>query len=104
STGLNRIVRFQIVYTTGASAMGVPGWPDLAACTASIESVRIVLIQSRSLELSMAPVALCVALMEISFWRSAISRMQKILLYFAPGRVGISGVGPASRAAKGTAR
>src|SRR5208282_1106629 len=28
--------------------MGVPGWPDLACWTASIESVRIVLIDKRS--------------------------------------------------------
>src|SRR5882762_12011983 len=28
--------------------MGAPGWPELACCTASIESVRIVLIQSWS--------------------------------------------------------
>src|SRR5262245_54807469 len=28
--------------------MGVPGWPDFACCTASIESVRIVLIDSWS--------------------------------------------------------
>jgi hypothetical protein len=26
------------VYATGASAMGVPGWPEPAACTASIHS------------------------------------------------------------------
>jgi hypothetical protein len=27
-----------------ACTIGVPGWPDLAACTVLIESVRIVLI------------------------------------------------------------
>src|SRR5213594_2826613 len=36
--------------------MGVPGCPDLAACTASMDSVRIVLMASRSRSLSlMAP-------------------------------------------------
>src|ERR1044071_10087226 len=44
SCGSKRITRFQIVYTSGASAIGVPGCPDLACWTASIESVRIVLI------------------------------------------------------------
>ena len=29
--------------------MGVPGWPLLAACTASIESVRMVLMASASI-------------------------------------------------------
>src|SRR6516164_1658993 len=46
SLGSNLRTRFQIVYTTGASAIGVPGWPEFAACTASIESVRIVLMAS----------------------------------------------------------
>src|ERR1044071_2783861 len=44
SCGSKRITRFQIVYTSGASAIGVPGCPDLACWTASIERVRIVLI------------------------------------------------------------
>src|SRR5262244_807362 len=48
SCGSKCITRFQSVYTSGASAMGVPGCPDLACCTASIESVRMVLIQSWS--------------------------------------------------------
>ena len=29
--------------------MGVPGWPEFAACTPSIDSVRIVLMQVRSM-------------------------------------------------------
>src|SRR4029453_3966996 len=33
---------------TGANAIGVPGWPELACCTASMESVRIVLMLSWS--------------------------------------------------------
>src|SRR5262249_14172001 len=43
-----RMTRFQSVYTSGASAIGVPGCPDFACCTASIDKVRIVLIESWS--------------------------------------------------------
>ncbi|HEX3710557.1 MAG TPA: hypothetical protein VHV56_11795 [Pseudolabrys sp.] len=35
---------------TGARAIGVPGWPELACCTASIDKVRIVSMQSSSIE------------------------------------------------------
>ncbi len=49
SFGSKRITRFHSVYTSGASAIGVPGWPELAACTASIDSVRIVLMQRVSI-------------------------------------------------------
>ena len=38
---------------TGARAIGVPGWPDSACCTASIDSVRIVLMQSSSMDRSL---------------------------------------------------
>src|SRR5262249_22969353 len=38
------MTRFQSVYTSGASAIGVPGCPDFACWTASIERVRMVLI------------------------------------------------------------
>src|SRR5215469_15136741 len=48
SSGSNCMTRFQMVYTNGASAIGVPGCPDLACCTASIERVRIVFIDSLS--------------------------------------------------------
>jgi hypothetical protein len=48
SLGSNLRMRFQIVYTSGASAIGVPGWPELAARTASMDSVRIVMIASWS--------------------------------------------------------
>src|SRR5262245_3982720 len=44
SCGSKRRTRFQSVYTSGASAIGVPGCPDLACWTASIERVRMVLI------------------------------------------------------------
>src|SRR4029077_11341755 len=33
---------------SGASAIGVPGWPDFACCTASIDSVRMQLIDNWS--------------------------------------------------------
>jgi hypothetical protein len=35
-------------YASGARAIGVPGCPESAFCTASIESVRIVLMHSSS--------------------------------------------------------
>src|SRR5262252_4863442 len=44
STGSKRMTRFQSVYTSGASASGVPGCPDFACWTTSIERVRMVLI------------------------------------------------------------
>src|SRR5262249_9182400 len=44
SCGSKRRTRFQSVYTSGASAIGVPGCPDLACWTASIERVRMVVI------------------------------------------------------------
>jgi hypothetical protein len=46
SSGSNRRNRCHSVYATGASAIGVPGCPEFAACTASIDRVRIVLIAS----------------------------------------------------------
>ena len=33
-----------MTYAAGASAIGVPGWPDLAASTASMASARMVLM------------------------------------------------------------
>src|SRR5262249_17794845 len=48
STGSKRMTRFQSVYTSGASAIGVPGCPEFACCTASIDRVRMVLIDSWS--------------------------------------------------------
>src|SRR5262245_5014512 len=48
SCGSKFITRFQIVYTSGASAIGVPGCPDFACWTASIDSVRMVLMDSCS--------------------------------------------------------
>src|SRR5437016_4647371 len=44
SCGSKRRTRCQSVYTSGASAIGVPGCPDFACWTASIERVRMVLI------------------------------------------------------------
>src|SRR5258708_29378638 len=46
--GSNRRKRCHSVYATGAIAIGVPGWPELAFWIASIDSVRIVLMQSWS--------------------------------------------------------
>lgn len=38
----------RVCRTTGATAIAMPGWPEFALWTASIESVRIVSTQSRS--------------------------------------------------------
>src|ERR687894_3149830 len=38
----------KLVYATGASAIGVPGWPEFAFCTASIARARIVSTESAS--------------------------------------------------------
>src|SRR4028118_421391 len=38
----------KMVYATGASAIGVPGWPEFAFCTASIARARIVSTESAS--------------------------------------------------------
>ena len=38
---------------TGAKAIGVPGWPDSACCTASMDNVRIVLMHSSSMDRSL---------------------------------------------------
>ena len=48
SAGSYRRKSCQRVYATGAIATGVPGWPELAFWTASIDSVRMVLMQARS--------------------------------------------------------
>jgi hypothetical protein len=40
--------RSQRTCTTGAKAIGVPGWPEFAFWTASMARVRIVLMQGRS--------------------------------------------------------
>src|ERR1700761_7529135 len=49
SCGSKRRNCCQRVYATGAIAIGVPGCPELAACTASMASVRIVLMHVRSI-------------------------------------------------------
>src|SRR5438132_10578450 len=58
SSGSKRICRCQSAYATGAIAIGVPGCPEFACCTASIASVRMVFTQSVSSEVSVivAPV------------------------------------------------
>src|SRR5215210_2744748 len=47
-SGLWRRNLVKMVYATGASAIGVPGWPELAFCTASIARARMVSIESAS--------------------------------------------------------
>src|SRR5713101_9709421 len=59
SSGSNRKNRCHRQYATGAIAIGVPGWPELACCTASMERVRMVLIQSVS--------SGCVAIVSVPF-------------------------------------
>src|ERR1700739_2504324 len=49
SAGSNRRTFCHRGYTTGAIAMGVPGWPEFAAWTASMHKVRIVLTLSASI-------------------------------------------------------
>src|SRR3954451_3594063 len=48
SAGSCFMTRVNSAYVTGARAIGVPGWPEFAFWTASIESVRIVSIESFS--------------------------------------------------------
>ena len=55
--GLWRISRVNSVYATGARPIGAPGCPELAFWTASIDSVRIVLMHSSS---SSVPVSVVV--------------------------------------------
>ena len=43
------MIRWKSRYAAGAMAIGMPGWPEFAFCTASIASVRIVSMLSRSM-------------------------------------------------------
>src|SRR5215469_9413460 len=70
SDGSKYITRFQMVYTRGARAMGVPGWPDFAAWTASMDKVRMVLMHNSSSSALLGMFFAVVAL--ISFLRSYI--------------------------------
>src|SRR3954449_9523650 len=56
SDGSNRRKRCHSVYATGARAIGVPGCPEFAFWIASIDSVRIVLMQSWSMSVSMTSI------------------------------------------------
>src|SRR5271169_6683428 len=67
SCGSKRITRFHRVYTRGASAIGVPGCPDLACWTASIERVRIVLMANWAVFTSVVALVAVTELMKISF-------------------------------------
>ena len=49
----------------GASAIGVPGWPELAFWTASIDNVRMVLMHSSS-SVRVSVVVLIVSLVSVS--------------------------------------
>src|SRR5271168_4827789 len=66
SCGSKRITRFHRVYTRGASAIGVPGCPDLACWTASIERVRIVLMANWAVFTSVVALVAVAELMRIS--------------------------------------
>jgi hypothetical protein len=48
------------VYATGAIAIGVPGCPEFAACTASIASARMALTESWSRSVEVAVMAVSV--------------------------------------------
>src|SRR6478672_10312068 len=53
------MIRVNSTCARGASAMGVPGWPELARCTASIDSPRITSIpRCSSSRTSMSVVAI----------------------------------------------
>src|SRR5580704_19022059 len=56
SSGSKRRNSCQRTYITGAIAIGVPGWPELACCTASMHRVRMVL----TLISSMVPVGMVI--------------------------------------------
>jgi hypothetical protein len=49
SSGSNRRKSCHNTYTTGAIAIGVPGWPEFACWTASMLNVRMVLIERESM-------------------------------------------------------
>ena len=43
------MIRAKSRYAAGAIAIGMPGWPEFAAWTASIDSVRMVSMLRRSM-------------------------------------------------------
>src|SRR5438067_178714 len=55
------MIRRKRTYAAGASESGAPGWPEFAAWTASIDSVRIVSMQRRSMS-EMPSSASCAAI------------------------------------------
>src|SRR5262249_43977767 len=83
SSGSKRMVRFQIVYTTGASAIGVPGCPDLACWTASIARVRIVLIANCTIFSSVTGVSFRMALLAACFQGSHFAQAPQVALVLA---------------------
>lgn len=63
-------------------AIGVPGWPELACCTASIERVRIVLIQvwSSCAFVTMAPcVVVCSCALSAVVLSNYVGRFERKL-------------------------
>src|SRR5216684_3433933 len=74
-------------YTTGARAIGVPGCPELAAWTASMESVRMVLMHSWSIAVASTWVLINVLLSPVELQKSCLSNLS--ILY---NRALISGI------------
>src|SRR5678815_1449656 len=82
-SGSNRRNRCHRQYATGASAMGVPGWPELACWTASMHNVRIVLMASSSMSFSVTHPSVCLeGLLVTGLLRAARFK----LLSFLPSR------------------
>src|SRR6185436_8561208 len=80
------MTRFQIVYTRGARAIGVPGWPDLARSTASIERVRMVLTDNWSSSAAVRAGATVVVVIGSSSWVGGPGPLPW------PGGAGVAGV------------
>src|SRR5580658_6271073 len=55
--GLYRMISDQRTWPIGAASIGVPGWPELAFCTASTERTLTVLIHNCSRSFGWAPTA-----------------------------------------------
>src|SRR5215470_5799387 len=88
SFGSKRMTRFHSVYTSGANAMGVPGWPEFAFWTASMESVRIVLIASWSSSLLVMPSGLrCFSPLSCQPRSPALSRLGSGVLLQVPAEL-----------------
>src|SRR5580704_1451469 len=89
SCGSKRITRFHRVYTRGASAIGVPGCPDLACWTASIERVRIVLMANWAGFTSVVALAAVTELMNASSILGDLLTVQSTEALLLPFGIGI---------------